>query len=70
MPDPGCGYAGENQNSCQPGPMPARLCADVVNGHHRPIRETSDFALTAVKDVNGLARHNLDRLPSKGEDET
>jgi len=31
----------------------------VVDGHYRQIRETSNFALTAVKVVNGVARHNL-----------
>jgi hypothetical protein len=34
--------------------MPALLPADMVDGHHHQIGETSDFALTAVKAVMAM----------------
>jgi hypothetical protein len=58
MPPPGCRSAGENHDTREPWPMPARLPAHVVGGHHHQIRETSDFGLMAVKAVNGPERHS------------
>jgi erythromycin esterase-like protein/predicted phosphoribosyltransferase len=46
--------------------MLARLPADMLDGHCHQIRDRSNFALTAVKVVNGLERHSRRGLHEGG----